>query len=131
MNLLDLCTFPFGISSLPFGAVLNISSILFYNSGVNFLLIPTAFTVSYNCSTFDAPVIAVETSGLLITQAMANCAIEHPIYFAISAKEFRLSNELIYFFSSYIYLKIFSTQDSYPICCLQGFHYCICLLKIH
>ena len=83
LNLLDLCTFPFGMSSLPFGAVLKISSILFYNYGVNFLLTPTALTVSNNCSTLVAPVIAVDTSGLLITHAIANWAIVQLSYLAI------------------------------------------------
>lgn len=88
MNLLDLWTFPFGISNFPDGAVLNISSIRFSSSGVNFLLTPMAFTVSSSCYTFVAPVIAVETSGLLMTQAIASWAIEQFSYLAIPSNDF-------------------------------------------
>jgi hypothetical protein len=60
------------MSSFPLGAVLNMLSILDYTAGVNFLLTTTAFSVSSSYSGLRAPVKAVETSGLLITQAKAN-----------------------------------------------------------
>lgn len=73
------------MSIFPAGAELNAFSILFSIYGVNFLLTATALTVSYNCSTLVAPVMAVETSGLLITQAIASWAIEQPSYFEIAS----------------------------------------------
>lgn len=47
--LLDLWINPFGISIFPWGAVPNMSSILFYISFVSFLRTPIALTVSYSC----------------------------------------------------------------------------------
>ena len=70
------------MSSFPRGAVLNMLSILDYIVGVNFLLMDTALTVSSSYSGLRAPVKAVETSGLLITQAKANWAIVQPSYVA-------------------------------------------------
>ena len=108
MNLLDLWTFPFGISNFPDGAVLNISSIRFSSSGVNFLLTPMAFTVSSSCYTFVAPVIAVETSGLLMTQAIASWAIEQFSYLAIPSNYLNFLRVLSRFLSfMYFAIKTF------------------------
>jgi hypothetical protein len=60
----------------PIGAVPNISSILFSTYGVINFWYPTAFNVYSNCFGLDAPVIAVDTSGLFMTHAKASWAIE-------------------------------------------------------
>jgi len=58
----------------PVGAVPKISSIRFYISEVINFWNWTALIVYYNCFGLDAPVIAVDTSGFLMTHANANCA---------------------------------------------------------
>jgi hypothetical protein len=73
------------------GPVPNASSILVSISGVNFLLTEIALIVSSSCYTFVHPVIAVETSGLLMTQAIANWPIEQFSYLAMPANLFNAS----------------------------------------
>lgn len=72
LNLRDLWVILLGISIFPLGAVPNTYYIFFYIYGVNFFLTSTAWNESYNCLGELAPVIAVETSGLLMHHANAN-----------------------------------------------------------
>ena len=94
LNLLDLCVILLGISILPWGAVLKILSILFYTYGFNLCLTLIPFSVSSSCLGELAPVIAVETSGLLIVQAIASCAIVQFNSSANSLNLFKLYREI-------------------------------------
>lgn len=88
----------------PVGAVPKIYSILFSTSGVINFWYSTAFKVSSSCFGLEAPVIAVETSGFLMTQAKANCGIE---ILSSSANSLNfLSPPIVsYFFDSLKYLS--------------------------
>jgi hypothetical protein len=90
--------------SLPVGAVSNIASILFSISGVISFWYSTAFKVSSSCFGLDAPVIAVDTSGLLITHAKLNCAM---LIFISSANSWNFLNpyNVFSFFDSLKYLS--------------------------
>lgn len=55
--------------------------------------------VSYNCLGLDAPVIAVDTSGFLITHANANCGCDIPNSSA-SYLNFLNDYKVFYFLSS-------------------------------
>ena len=83
----------------PVGAVPNISSILFSISGVISFWYWTALIVYSNCLGLDAPVIAVDTSGFLITHVNANWACD---IFNSSANylNFLNASSVFYFFYS-------------------------------
>lgn len=56
------------------GLFIKISSIALMTSSVNLDTASSALTLAWTCSTFDAPVMALETRGFLRTQACARVA---------------------------------------------------------
>ena len=65
------------------GLFSKMSSISFIMSSVNFGTTSKDFTLLWTCSTFEAPVMALETWGFLMTQAIARAAMSHPSLSAI------------------------------------------------